>query len=388
MQKIKKRYWKYSKFKTMNHELDNDEQEEERSGRTFRRDARARRVNTMEMWKRGTLDDRPIKERWSREFKKPKIKKIKDPSEKFDADDSVEGLVLEVHRRTCVVRLPNGESVNATYRAAVVYELKEFPVVGDQVIIARAKNAEEDAPYSLLRVLPRRSALVRPGPKDKSRRELVLASNIDQVVVVSSVAEPPFNYGFADRFLLAANLCNLPLVMVLNKTDLVEEIPQDVKDFISIVDKFICVSCKSGKGLDELRDVLKGKNSVLSGKSGVGKSSLVNALVPDAQLNVGEVRELDGKGRHTTTSSSLFDLPFGGRIIDTPGIRELGVAEMEGHDLARSFPGFFPGELFTCKYNDCMHINEPGCDVLARVESGEIPKARYASYLRILNSEE
>lgn len=372
----------------MNHELDNDEQEEERSGRTFRRDARARRVNTMEMWKRGTLDDRPIKERWSREFKKPRIKKIKDPSEKFDADDSVEGLVLEVHRRTCVVRLPNGESVNATYRAAVVYELKEFPVVGDQVIIARAKNAEEDAPYSLLRVLPRRSALVRPGPKDKSRRELVLASNIDQVVVVSSVAEPPFNYGFADRFLLAANLCNLPLVMVLNKTDLVEEIPQDVKDFISIVDKFICVSCKSGKGLDELRDVLKGKNSVLSGKSGVGKSSLVNALVPDAQLNVGEVRELDGKGRHTTTSSSLFDLPFGGRIIDTPGIRELGVAEMEGHDLARSFPGFFPGELFTCKYNDCMHINEPGCDVLARVESGEIPKARYASYLRILNSEE
>ena len=371
----------------MNQELD-IVQEEEHSGRTFRRDARARRVNTMELWKRGTLDDRPIKERWSREFKKPKIKKIKDPSEKFDADDSVEGLVVEVHRRTCVVRLPNGDSVNATYRAAVVYELKEFPVVGDQVIIARAKNAEEDAPYSLLRVLPRKSALVRPGPKDKSRRELVLAANIDQVVVVSSVAEPPFNYGFADRFLLAANLCNLPLVMVLNKTDLIEEIPQNVKDFISIVDKFICVSCKSGKGLDELREVLKDKNSVLSGKSGVGKSSLVNALVPEAQLNVGEVRELDGKGRHTTTSSSLFDLPFGGRIIDTPGIRELGVVEMDGHDLARSFPGFFPGEFFTCKYNDCMHINEPGCDVLARVESGEIPKARYASYLRILDSDE
>lgn len=371
-------------FSSMNFDLDNDD---EKSSRSSRRDVRARRVNTMEMWKRGTLDDRPIKERWSREFKKPKVKKIKNPAEKFEADEAVEGLVLEVHRRTFVVRLENGDVVNAIYRAAVVTELKEFPVVGDQVLIAREKKAEENAPYSLLRVIPRRSALVRPGPKDKSRRELVLASNIDQVVVVSSVAEPPFNYGFADRFLLAANLCRLPLVMVLNKTDLVESIPQDVKDFISIVDKFICVSCKSGAGLDELRAVLRGKCSVLSGKSGVGKSSIVNALVPDAALNVGEVRELDGKGRHTTTSSSLFDLPFGGRIIDTPGIRELGVFEMDAHDLARSFPGFFRDEFFTCKYNDCMHINEPGCDVLARVESGEIPLARYKSYLRILNSE-
>lgn len=362
------------------------ENEEERISRSSRRDSRARRVNTMEMWKRGTLDDRPIKERWSREFKKPKVKKIKDPTEKFDSA-ALEGLVLEVHRRTCVVRLLGGEVINATYRAAVVHELKEFPAVGDSVMVARAKDADENAPYSLLRVLPRRSSLVRPGPKDKSRRELVLAANVDQVVVVSSVAEPPFNYGFADRFLLAANLCQLPLVMVLNKTDLVENLPQGVQDFISIVDKFICVSCKSGAGLDALRDVLKNKCSVLSGKSGVGKSSLVNALVPGADLNVGEVRSLDGKGRHTTTSSSLFELPFGGRIIDTPGIRELGVAEMDEHDLARSFPGFFHNDIFTCKYNDCMHLNEPGCDVLARVRSGEIPQARYESYLRILHSE-
>ena len=367
-------------------ETENDDLEEERSARQSRRDVRARRVNTMEMWKRGTLDDRPVKERWSREFKKPKVKKIKDPSEKFEAGASIEGLVVEVHRRTCVVRLASGEAVSATYRAAVVCELKEFPVVGDRVVVARNSTAEKDAPYSLLKVLPRKTALVRPGPKDKSRRELVLAANIDQVVVVSSVAEPPFNYGFADRFLLAANLCALPLVMVLNKTDLVEEIPESVRDFASLVDKFICVSCKSSEGLDDLREALRGKSSVLSGKSGVGKSSLVNALVPEASLSVGEVREIDGKGRHTTTSSSLFALPFGGEIIDTPGIRELGILDIDAHELARTFPGFFPGELFTCRYNDCTHTGEPGCDVLSRVESGEIPRARYESYRRILNS--
>ncbi len=372
----------------MNEKLDNDDFENERSGRVFRRDARARRVNTMEMWKRGTLDERPIRERWSREFKKPKVKKLKNPAENFAEGDSAQATVLEVHRRTCVVRLDSGECVNATYRAAMVCELGEFPVVGDRVVVALVKDAVKSAPYSLLKVLPRKSSLVRPGPKDKSRRELVLAANIDQVVIVSSVAEPPFNYGFADRFLLAAELCHLPLVMVLNKTDLVEKIPSDVQDFISLVDRLVCVSCKSGEGLDDLRQVLAGKCSVLSGKSGVGKSSLVNALVPGAQLNVGNVRELDGKGRHTTTSSSLFDLPFGGKIIDTPGIRELGVTEMDAHELARSFPGFFPGELFTCKYNDCLHQGEPGCDVIARVESGEIPRARYRSYLRILDSGE
>lgn len=363
---------------------DFESEEAERSGRTFRRDARARRVNAMEMWKRGTLDDRPVKERWSREFKNPKVKKLRDPSENFSADETEEGLVLEVHRRSCVVKKDSGEVISASYRAAVVCEKKEFPVVGDRVVVALMKDAERSVPYTLLKVLPRTSALVRPGPKDKSRRELVLAANIDQVVIVSSVAEPPFNYGFADRFLLAANLCHLPLVMVLNKVDLVSEIPQDVQDFVSLVDRLVCVSCKSGKGIESLEEILKGKCSVLSGKSGVGKSSLVNALVPEAKLSVGDVREIDGKGRHTTTSSSLFELPFGGRIIDTPGIRELGVSEMDPHELARSFPGFFPGELFTCRYNDCLHLNEPGCDVLARVESGEIPEARYQSYLRIL----
>ncbi|MCK9181671.1 MAG: ribosome small subunit-dependent GTPase A [Fibrobacteraceae bacterium] len=369
-------------------EKDSDENLDESSPRSTRRDVRSRRVNAMEMWKRGTIDDRPVKERWSREFKRPKVKKIKDPAGNFEAGDSIEGLVLEVHRRTCVVRLASGEKVNATYRPAVVFELGEFPVVGDRVVIARASDAEDALPYSLLSVQPRRSVLVRPGPKDKSRRELVLASNVDQVVVVSSAAEPPFNYGFADRFLLAANLCDLPLVMVLNKVDLLPEIPEGVRDFMSIVDKFISVSCKSGKGFDELKEVLKGKSSVLSGKSGVGKSSLVNTLVPEADLAVGNVRELDGKGRHTTTSSCLFDLPFGGSIIDTPGIRELGIMKMDERDLARSFPGFFPDGLFTCKYNDCTHCGEPGCAVEAGVNEGRIPKARYASYRRILEFKE
>ena len=339
------------------------EDEEFREVRTTRRAHRSRRIDVMREWDSGIVDERPTKERFSREFKKAKIKRIKDPVENIGEENCVEGLVVEVHRRTCEVRLSE-ETVTAMYRATTSKALGEFPAVGDRVLVGLVNDGDDS------------------GDGVGSQKYCI-------VRVVASVTQPEFNYGFMDRFLLAANLNSLPFVLVLTKMDLLEgELPESIRDFASIVDKFIPISVKNGEGLETLKAELQGKSSVFSGQSGVGKSTLVNALVPDAGLETGAVREKDGKGRHTTISSSLFDLPGGGYVIDTPGIRSIGLMDMDAESLAKIFPGFFESDLFTCKFSNCLHVKEVGCSVLEKLRDGRLSKARYESYRRILGSKD
>ncbi|MCL2207637.1 MAG: ribosome small subunit-dependent GTPase A [Fibromonadales bacterium] len=348
----------------------------------YRRQWREKRGNAMHQMQSGILDERPLKERWSRECKpEAKRKKIKPIDESIPFEKTEIALVLSVHRRSCQLRLRSGKEIKAFYLAKSISEQKVFPAVGDFASVG--KNGSENF---ILGLEQRKSILSRPGPRTRENQVLVQAANIDQVAIVMSLENPPFNFGFADRFLLAANFNSLPFILILNKCDLMQKIPDEIQEFIKLADNTILTSAESGVGIKELKNMLKGKISVFSGQSGVGKSSLINLLVPGAEQNVSEVRQKDGKGRHTTVASSYLDLPQGGAVIDTPGIRALGIMDLTSDELARCFPGFFEHDFFDCKFKDCKHQSEPGCAVLQRIEKGLISEARYRSYLRILNA--
>jgi ribosome biogenesis GTPase len=349
-----------------------------------RRQQREKRINAMQGMQSGILDEIPLKERWSREGKKEaRRKKLKPLEENFLSTQKEIGLVLSVHRRSCQIRLKNGKEIKAFYLAKSIDEAKEFPAVGDFAKVGKSCTGKENFIIGIER---RKSFLMRPGPRTRENQALALAANIDQVAIVMSLENPPFNFGFADRFLLTANFNGLPFILILNKCDLMQNISDEIREFIELADNTILTSAEKNIGTNELKEKLLGKISVFSGQSGVGKSSLINLLVPNASQNVGEVRKKDGKGRHTTVASSYLDLPQSGAVIDTPGIRALGIMNLTADELARCFPGFFENDFFDCKFKDCKHQSEPDCAVLERIEKGLISQARYRSYLRIFST--
>ncbi|HTH83651.1 MAG TPA: ribosome small subunit-dependent GTPase A [Mucilaginibacter sp.] len=235
---------------------------------------------------------------------------------------------------------------------------------------------------------PRKNYIIRKSI-NLSKQGQIIAANLDQALLVVTLASPRTSLGFIDRFLVTAEAYDIPAKLVFNKLDLFSDEGLEILAHYQSVYENIgypCynVSALEGTNLNQVKDLLKDSVTLFSGHSGVGKSSLINALLPDLELRTSEVSEWSDKGTHTTTFAEMFELPEGGFIIDTPGIRELGVIDIEKHELGHFFPEM-RGRMHNCKFNNCQHINEPGCAVLAALENGEIELSRYESYLSIYN---
>lgn len=259
--------------------------------------------------------------------------------------------------------------------------------VGDRV----EYELEADDKGIISTVLPRDNYLIRQSVH-KSAHGHILAANLDQAVLVATLVFPRTSLGFVDRFLVAAESFRIPAVLVFNKTDLLE--PEGAAHQAALMRLYeslgygcLQTSVVQNTNLEAFRAVLQGKTSLLSGHSGVGKSSLVNAVSPGLRLRTSEVSAFANKGVHTTTFAEMFELTPGTLIIDTPGIKELGLADTEPWEISHYFPEMRE-RLNQCRYQNCTHAHEPGCAVRQAVETGEIAKSRYASYLSMLGGQD
>lgn len=225
-----------------------------------------------------------------------------------------------------------------------------------------------------------------------SRRTHIIAANLDQALIIATLAEPRTSTGFIDRFLVTCEAYSIPAVIVFNKADLYDAVSLDyVKQLLEMYNQAgypgLVVSASEKDNLEAFSDILKGKTTLLSGHSGVGKSTLINAIEPGLNLKVQTISQVHLKGRHTTTFAEMFQLSNGGFIIDTPGIKEFGLVDFEPWELSHFFPEM--RELFNkCRFDNCTHHNEPGCRVKEEVEHGNISILRYQNYLNMLLGED
>lgn len=259
--------------------------------------------------------------------------------------------------------------------------------VGDEVELE--VEAVQEASAVITKIYDRRNYVVRVSPHNKWQHHII-ASNVDQSLLIATLKEPKTSQGFMDRFLVSCEAYHIPAVIVFNKSDIYRKKEMQLFDemqkmYEEIGYSVVLTSILEGKGMDRVRELLHDKTSLLSGHSGVGKSSFINALFPEFDLRTQEVSGWSGKGMHTTTFAEMFDLPGGGRVIDTPGVREFGLVDISRQELSQYFPEMRV-LINDCQFNNCMHINEPGCAVKAAVSAGTITPDRYASYLTILDT--
>jgi len=284
------------------------------------------------------------------------------------------GTIIKSTGKWYATRLETGEMINCRIVGKLrLGELKlTNPIaVGDEVVLEKEPGLDT---ANIKQILPRRNYIARQSPRKKHLIHM-LCANVDQAMVITTIKNPSLKPGFIDRFLLSTTPQSIPTIVIVNKKDLWEAEDEEIFAALrAIYDPIgypvVAVSALTGEGIDEFQNLLKDKLTFISGHSGVGKSSLVNAVQPNLDLSTNFISDYSGKGQHTTTFAEIHDLHFGGQIIDTPGIKELAFINMEPHDV---------------KFNDCLHIDEPRCAVKSAVEEGRISILRYQTYLSVMS---
>lgn len=247
---------------------------------------------------------------------------------------------------------------------------------------------DKDEVAVITKIEERKNYIIRRSV-NLSKKTHIIASNIDKAFLVVTLDNPKTSLGFIDRFLVTAEAYHIPTVLVFNKMDVYNDIQlRELEFYKEIYEKIgyetLKISAQSGLNLEQLKEMLKEITSLFSGHSGVGKSTLMNALNPDLAIKTSEVSNFNQKGQHTTTFAEMHEWPFGGFCIDTPGIKEFGLAEMDKEEIQNYFPEIF--ELKSnCKFDNCLHLNEPKCAIQDAVETGEIAESRYLNYLGFLD---
>jgi ribosome biogenesis GTPase / thiamine phosphate phosphatase len=289
-----------------------------------------------------------------------------------------------------VVKTSEGKTINARIKGVFKIEglTSTNPIaVGDEVDIVLENDADGTA--MITEIYDRRNYITRVSPANRNSHHIV-ASNLDQSIMFATLKDPKTSTGFIDRYLVTCEAYHIPAIIVFNKADIyrkkeLEKFEELKNVYTSIGYPVLKISVQNNERLDEIRELLKNKTTLISGHSGVGKSSFINSIFPSFQLKTQDVSGWSGKGMHTTTFAEMFDLPNGGKLIDTPGMREFGIVDMNKQELSHYFPEM-RALLNDCQFNNCMHINEPGCAVKKAVEDGRIYADRYISYWNILDS--
>ncbi len=295
------------------------------------------------------------------------------------------GLVLKTTGSHYRVKMPNGKIVDCTIRGKL--RLKGVkttnPItVGDWVNVEQA-----DSETGVITAVNDRKNYIIRKSTNLSRESHIIAANLDQAVLIITIQYPETQLGFIDRYLVTTEAYSVPAVLVFNKIDLLNSTGIDqLNQFMSIYEpigyKCLPVSAKTGYNMEQFRELIQNKTSLISGNSGVGKSTLINSVEPNLSLRTNNISSAHLTGKHTTTFSEMFELSYGGYIIDTPGIKGFGLIDIEKEELSHFFPEIFRISS-ECKYYNCTHVHEPGCAVVEAAKDGRISPSRYFNYLNI-----
>lgn len=301
----------------------------------------------------------------------------------------MQGVIIKVTGSWHEVRLDDGTTISCRITGKLrLDDINTTNPVGVGDIVSIEYESGDHTQGIISSILPRKNYIVRQSPRRKHDLHL-LAANVDQAILVTTLIQPMLKMGFIDRFLLMTEPHNIPALIILNKSDLFTTEEWEIFGGFKIMYeeigyRVLSTSSNSGEGIEELKLALKDKISMVAGQSGVGKSTLINTIQPGLGLKTDEISDYSGKGQHTTTFAEMFPLDIGGYIIDTPGIKMLSYNNLEPLDVAHNFREFF--ELSSaCRYPNCLHKDEPGCAVKNGLEDGTVSPLRYEHYLQILS---